>query len=527
MARIFWSKVNHFVGLLLYSAILTYFVTSFISLVIHFSNIGAAGFILNFLALLFETLGPLYATYFMVQLLDGILKVGEVNYDITKVINEPKVSVIIPIHNVNPDVLADTLAGLQNQTYTNFDVWVGDDSTNEDLRMRCEEVTNKHGYNYFYSKNNRFKAHMVNLILQKEEVKQSKYVVFFDVDHVPEQDILRKFVTILEQHPEYVFVQAKFGFRNAKNFLHVWEAMSLTQLFCSQNARRLIGNVLFAGSTACFRRDKLKSMPEGTLTEDFDLSIRLASEGYKGYWLDEIGAMSLVPETIGHQLSQLNRWMTGQAGALVDHIGDLSKSKMTFKQAIDFVISSTVVLVATSFYFLGFFYALIYILKIDIYRALGLDAFALVVMPIATFMVYLTTLTATTIYTAHSGTYPLKWWHIPFFLAFGSMTAPFLVIPVIKGLFKKNKLVPGKSKWNRELPLIRLSATFTLIGIGFSFLTVLSVMDFFGMLNWYGYNYFFILFGMIGLTLIFSLPFIITSKMFFKAKNYEKIMIYH
>ncbi|MHA1868475.1 MAG: glycosyltransferase [Candidatus Heimdallarchaeaceae archaeon] len=520
-------KINHFVGMLLYIGILVYFITSLVSLFIHLSDLKAHGFILNLLALLFETLGPLYAIYFMIQLIDGILNVGEINYSIDKLSEFPKVTVIIPIHNVNPVILKDTLLGFKNQNYPNFELWVGDDSTDAKLREECKKITEENGFIYFYRENDRFKAHMVNMILEQPQVKESKYVAFFDVDHIPEPNILKKFVAILEQHPEFVFVQGKFGFRNAKNYLHVWEAMSLTQMFASQNARRKTGNVLFCGSTACFRRDILKGLPEGTLTEDYDLTIRLASEGYRGYWLDEISSMSLVPENIGHQMSQLDRWMKGQAGALSDHIGKLFRSKMTFKQAIDFVVSSTVVLVATSFYFLGIFYALIYGFKLPIYRALGLDAFSLIIMPILTLIIYISTLTATTIYTAKSGTYPLKWWHVPFFLTFGGMTAPFLVFPVIKGLFRKNKLIPGKTKWNKKIPLIPLSIFFSLIGVVFVGLTASSILDFLAITNWYGYNYFFILFGIIGITLIFAFPFIVVSKIMFKAQNYEEVMIYH
>jgi len=107
------------------------------------------------------------------------------------------------------------------------------------------------------------------------------------------------------------------------------------------------------------------------------------------------------------------------------------------------------------------------------------------------------------------------------------MTAPFLVFPVIKGLFRKNKLIPGKTKWNKKIPLIPLSIFFSLLGVVFVGLTASSILDFLAITNWYGYNYFFILFGIIGITLIFAFPFIVVSKIMFKAQNYEEVMIYH
>lgn len=98
------SKINHLVGIILYIGIFTYFITSLVSLILHFSDLKVHGFILNLFALLFETLGPLYAVYFMIQLIDGILNVGEISYNIDKMTEFPKVTVIVPIHNVNPAV---------------------------------------------------------------------------------------------------------------------------------------------------------------------------------------------------------------------------------------------------------------------------------------------------------------------------------------------------------------------------------------------------------------------------------------
>ncbi len=521
------SKVNHLIGYILYVFIIFYGIMSLVSLIINYNSLGILGFIINISALTFEVLGPFYSIYFMVQLIDGVLQVGEIKYDLSAVSNTVKVSVIVPIHNVNPVILKDTLMGFKNQSYTNFDVWVGDDSTDSTLRAQSEKVTKECGYTYYYEQNDKFKAHMINLILPKLD---GDFVAFFDVDHIPEKDILAKFVAILEQYPEYSFVQSKYGFRNAKNWLHVWEAMSLTQLFCSQNARRKMDTVLYQGSTACFRRDAIKSLPEGLMTEDYAHSVRLMSQGKKGYFLDELGSMSLVPETIDHQLSQLYRWSCGNSGTLVGHPRELFKSKTTFRQALDIIFSSTVILVATSFYFLGVFYGLLYLLKLPIYRVLGLNMISLLVMPIGTFGVYFISLCATTWYTSVSGTFPLKIYHVPFFLMFGSFTAPFLLIPVILGMFRKDRLTTrkdGKKSWNKKLPLYTWGAIFSLIGLCFSTLAVIAIFDFMGIITWYGYNLFFIIFGIIGLTLTFSLPFIFITKRIFKSKLYESINIFH
>ncbi|MCG3215457.1 MAG: glycosyltransferase [Candidatus Heimdallarchaeota archaeon] len=532
-----WSTINHIVGYVLYCFICAYFIWSLVNISLAYKNeLNVSGIAVNILALLFEVLGFFFALYFAIQLIDGVLRVGEVPYDLTKVSGQTKISVIIPIHNVQPNVLEETLAGFSEQTYSNYEVWVGDDSNNERLKKSCEEICNKYNATYYYEPNDRFKAHMVNIVIPKTD---GELIAFFDVDHIPEPDILEKFVAIMEQYPEYAFIQAKFGFRNVTNFLHVWEAMSLTQQFCSENGRRPIGTVLYSGSTAAFRREYAYPLPECQMTEDFDHSVTLIMDGKRGYFLDELGSMSLVPETMPHQISQLFRWFTGQSGILYDHSGDIIKNtikgKLRPRQALDIISSALLVVAATSFYFLGIFYTVLYFKKIPLIRAWFLGQLWLIIILSLTFIIYFSTISATTLYTMKSATFPLKLWHVPFFLAFGSLTAPFFLIPAFKGLFGRNKMIPGKTKWNKKIPIYRWASFFSVTGLFFLYLTVDSILQqLCGNFN-LGFcyytdpyiNFFFILFGMIGLTLTFSLPFMYISSKVFKPKIFEEKHVYH
>ncbi len=531
-----WSRVNHTVGYILYIFIIAYFVWSLVNIIGDFNNeLNAGGQVLNIIALVVEVIGFFFALYFAIQLIDGVLKVGEVHYDLKKITGKAKVSVIVPIHNVQHQVLEDTLIGFSKQSYTNFELWVADDSPNETLRTKCEEITNKHNFTYYYEPNDRFKAHMVNIVIPKTD---GELLVFFDVDHIPDKDILTKFVAIMEQYPEFAFIQAKFGFRNVTNLLHVWEAMSLMQTFCSENARRKIGTVLYSGSTAVFRREDGYPLPEEQMTEDFDHSIKLIMEGKKGYFLDEIGSHSLVPETMPHQISQLFRWFTGQSGAMSDHAGGLIKNvlkrKMKFRQAIDIVFSSLLVVAATSFYFLGIIYTVLYFLKVPLVRAWFLGQLWLIVIVSFTFIIYFATITATTLYSMKSATFPLKLWHIPFFLTFGSLTAPFYLIPAFKGLFGKNKMIPGKTQWNKKVPLYAWGSFFSVIGLFFLWLTTDAVIQQLcanKLISCYHSlpyaNFYFMLFGLVGLTLAFCLPFVFATSKIFKPQIYEEKHIYH
>ncbi len=540
--RVIGSRINHIFGYILYGFIAAYFVWSLINIILNIGShepLTVGGQILNILALLVEVASFFIALYFAIQLIDGVLRVGEVPYDLKALTGKMKISVIVPIHNVQPIVLEETLIGFTEQTYPNYEVWVADDSPDENLREQCKQISEEHNAIYYYEENDRFKAHMLNLVIPKTS---GDVIAFFDVDHIPKPDILAKFAAILEQYPEFAFIQAKFGFRNVTNFLHVWEAMSLTQQFCSENARRKIGTVLYSGSTACFRREFAYPIPEGKMTEDFDHSVNLIMEGKKGYFLDEIGSMSLVPETMAHQISQLFRWFTGQSGIMYDYTGKLIKytlkRKLKFRQSLDVVLSSLLVVAATSFYFLGIFYAIIYMLDIPLVRAYMLGQWWLIIILSLTFIIYFATISATTMYTMKSATFPLKIWYVPFFLLFGSFTAPFFLIPAFKGLFGKHTMIPGKTQWNKKIPIYRYGVIFNVVGIFFLYLTVESILQqICATTTWLGScaifgpepypNFFFTLFAVIGLTLGFILPFLAISMKVFKPKIYDEEHIYH
>ncbi|MCG3220574.1 MAG: hypothetical protein H7641_04265 [Candidatus Heimdallarchaeota archaeon] len=288
-----------------------------------------------------------------------------------------------------------------------------------------------------------------------------------------------------------------------------------------------------------FRREYAYPIPEGQMTEDFDQSVQIIKKGKKGYFLDEVGAMSLVPETIAHQISQLFRWFTGQSGALYDHGWSLFKGvikrKIRFRQAIDIIFSSMLVVAATSFYFLGIIYSVLYLAKIPLVRAWFLGQLWLIVILSLTFIIYFATITATTLYSMKSASFPLKLYHVPFFLTFGSLTAPFFLIPAFKGLVGKNKLIPGKTQWNKKIPIYRNASIFSVIGLFFLYLAVDSILQQLCGNFDLGFcyytdpyiNYFFILFGMIGLTLAFSLPFMLFASKIFQPQIYEEKHIYH
>ena len=300
--------------------------------------------------------------------------------------------------------------------------------------------------------------------------------------------------------------------------------MSAHQLFVSEGGKLKNHSVVFFGTSACFRKEFLYPLPENTLAEDYDHFISLASKGHYGYWLNEVAARGTSTESFEHKMSQMFRWTKGQIGAVIEKRNPpLRKSKLKFIQKIDIFMNSTVILVLTTFYFMGILYIIMYFAKIPVYRALGIDKYALIIGPILIFVVYLALFTIVAFYSKKSKDFKFKWRHLLLFTLYGAFMAPFLLIPLFQGIAGQNKIVKGeKILWNKRVKLLLISSIFTVIGLVFAVLGVLSLLDtlnFISSFHFYGENYFFMIFLSIAFMLLLAIPFVQLSKKLFRIEK--------
>ncbi len=517
------SNLFHVIGTLLYIIFFVYFALSIGSFVYYYTELKWWGILLNFLVLIIEIIGPVYATYFFLQSLDGYLDVNKIPYSLKLADGFPLVDVIIPIHNVDPTILKESLQGCKDLTYPNSIIWIADDYSSPKYSTISQKMANNLGFRYYKATKHSFKAGVINQVLEKTT---GKYTAIFDSDQIPESDILNKFVAILEQYPEYAFVQGKYEFRDVSNFLQIWEAMSAHQLFVSEGGKMKTKSVVFFGTSACFRKIFLYPLPENTLAEDYDHFISLASKGHYGGWLNETAARGISTDSFEHKMSQMFRWTKGQIGAVVDRKRDppLRKSKLRFLQKIDIFMNSTVILVLTTFYFMGIMYIIMYFAKIPVYRALGIDKYALIIVPILIFLVYLGLFTVVAMFSKRSRDFKYKWWHVFFFMLYGAFMAPFLLIPLFQGLFGKSRFKKSENiQWNKKVKLNLIAIIYTIIGLVFAVLGTISLLDTLniGMFSFYGENYFFMIFYSIAFMLLLAIPFVQLSKKYFKITKYN------
>ena len=212
MKRRLLHKIIGLAGLLF---VIFYLYTSFYKIITSDSDWWLQGF--NYITLFIECLALIFSFQMLSQLGDAFIPYKKALPFKTKMDSYPSISVFVPIHNVSPEILEYTLVKLSEQTYPKeaFEVYVGDDSSNQQLAKSCQKVCQKHDVKYVYDNSNKgFKAGMMNILLEKS---QSDLVAVFDVDHAPFPKTLAYFAQAILKFPDYDFVQAKNRFRNVFN----------------------------------------------------------------------------------------------------------------------------------------------------------------------------------------------------------------------------------------------------------------------------------------------------------------------
>lgn len=259
-----------------------------------------------------------------------------------------RVSILLPVANEEPDVLRETLAGVARLTWRDREAWVLDDSRDPARADAIREVALLHGARYVRREAPRgFKAGALNDALASID---AEFVLVLDVDHVPEPDAVER---LLERFLDdrTAFVQGKLAWRNATSRFRRLEALLQTQFYeVLEREKEKRGTVVFAGSGACFRAAALRDVggfPEETLVEDLDLTLALASHGWRGRFADAVVARGILPWTAADQLRQLWRWSAGTTRVLSLRLASFSRARRAPAQVrLELLLDSSAYLAA-------------------------------------------------------------------------------------------------------------------------------------------------------------------------------------
>ena len=145
------------------------------------------------------------------------------------------------------------------------------------------------------------------------------YVAIFDADFVPPPDFLRRTVPALIADDGLCFVQARWGHNNRNaNWLTRAQGVLLDSHFAvEQEARFRAGLPMsFNGTAGVWNRfaiEQAGGWTGDTLTEDLDLSMRCALQGWRMAMLPDIEVPGELPPTAAAWRAQQARWTKGHA----------------------------------------------------------------------------------------------------------------------------------------------------------------------------------------------------------------------
>ena len=245
------------------------------------------------------------------------------------------VDVFIPTYNEPVEVVAATVEAAAKLRGAHVRVALLDDGNRDAMKALATRL----GVGYVRrTLHQGAKAGNINHAL---EHTSAPFVLVLDCDHVPHPDIL---VSTLPHfgRERVAFVQTPQYYANAGTNTIAAAAWSQQALFFGPIARGKAGHdsMFCCGTNVVFRRAALEDVggfPEASVTEDFELSLRLHERGWASEYVPRVLASGLGPEDLASYVTQQHRWARGCVGA----IPTVVRSKLPVRQKFQYLLSAS------------------------------------------------------------------------------------------------------------------------------------------------------------------------------------------
>ncbi|MDA8391268.1 MAG: glycosyltransferase [Actinomycetota bacterium] len=167
------------------------------------------------------------------------------------------------------------------------------------------------------------------------------YIAVVDCDHVVRPNFLEATLPHLAD-PQVAFVQTPQYYANAHTNPVARSSWAQQALFFGRIARGKdgLGSMFCCGTNVVFRREALEQVggfPESSLTEDFELSLRLHERSWRSVYVPEVLASGLGPEDMGSYVSQQLRWARG----CLSSIPVILRSRLPFTKRLQYLLSAS------------------------------------------------------------------------------------------------------------------------------------------------------------------------------------------
>jgi len=237
---------------------------------------------------------------------------------------QPFVSIHLPLYN-EKEVVDRLLAASTSLDYENYEVIVADDSTDETTDI-LEQRWAEHPRVKISHRQDRsgFKGGALEVALQRTD-PCAEFIVIFDADFIPPPDVITRFLA-------YFYSENGDGQRYADDRVAVVQGYQWHMLNASENwitrgirvefsgsyvierpGQELLGSMkMISGSVFMIRADVLRKHGWGiSITEDWELTLRLYLDGYKVLYTPFIQAPAECISDFRQLTRQRMRWARG------------------------------------------------------------------------------------------------------------------------------------------------------------------------------------------------------------------------
>lgn len=258
----------------------------------------------------------------------------------------PRIDLYIATYNEELEVLERTLAGAQTIDYPNLRVFVLDDGRRDWLTEVCRRYGAEHRTR---PSNEHAKAGNINYTLAQrlKDEDAPDFVAVLDADFVPHRNFVRRAVALF--HDSKVgLVQTPQHFFNPdpiQHNLYIASSYPDEQRFFFDHlepARDAWGVAVCCGTSSMVRVSALREiggLPTDSVTEDFLLTIRLDSHGYRTVYLNEALTEGLAPEGLHEYVVQRGRWCLGMMQIVRNVYNPLGANRLRLMQRFSLIDS--------------------------------------------------------------------------------------------------------------------------------------------------------------------------------------------
>jgi poly-beta-1,6 N-acetyl-D-glucosamine synthase len=237
----------------------------------------------------------------------------------------PLVSVLIPAYNEEV-CIEKTLVSCIHQTYPNLEIVVINDGSADDTAMVVNDFKNKYA-DYLSAKNI-----FLRLINQKNQGKakalnngkkhaKGEFLVTIDADSFLHSHAIEKIIGRFVSENVGAVAGNIVAISNKSLLGYLQKIEYDLGIHFIRNSQSSFGNVLVTpGALSAYRKNAIKKFEEGTLTEDFDSSVRILERGYKILMAPDAICYTQVPLSFSDLIKQRIRWQQGGLEVFSKHL---------------------------------------------------------------------------------------------------------------------------------------------------------------------------------------------------------------